>query len=62
MIALTDGQALIFAVVILIAVVLLLVDGALKLKEPPLPKATRRLKQELEKHRDYSWDQDEKEL
>lgn len=53
MLALTDKQELIFAVVILIAVVLALVDRASR-REPPLPHSTRRLKRELERHpRDF---------
>lgn len=48
-IALTGGQELIFAVVILIFVVVLLVDRASR-REAPLPHSTRRLKKELERH------------
>lgn len=60
MICLTSGQKLIVAIVVLVIVVYILVDWLLTARgEPPLPKATRRLKQELEKHRDYSWDQED---
>jgi len=58
MIALTGGQELMFAIAILVFVVVVLVDRASR-REPPLPPATRRLKRELEKHRDYSWDQED---
>lgn len=49
MVALTGKQELIFAVVILIAVVVALIDRANR-REPPLPHSTRRLKKELERH------------
>jgi len=62
MIALTDGQQLILAVLALVFTVIMLPVTLTRHREPPLPSATRRLKRELEKHRDYSWDQDEKEL
>jgi hypothetical protein len=48
MVALTGGQELVFAIVILIFVVIVLVDRASR-REPPLPHSTRRLKKELDK-------------
>jgi hypothetical protein len=48
MVALTGGQELIFAVVILVGVVWALVSRALR-REPPLPHASRRLRKELER-------------
>jgi hypothetical protein len=52
MICLTSGQKLIVAIVVLVLVVYLIVDWLLTARgEPPLPRATRRLKQELERHK-----------
>jgi len=53
MVALTSNQKLIFAIVVLVLVVYLIVDWIRHMRDnPPLPHSTRRLKKELERHKD----------
>ena len=53
LLALTDDQKLIFAIVVLVLVVFLLWDWIRTARaEPPLPHATKRLKKELERYKE----------
>lgn len=51
MIALTGDQKLIIAVIVLVMVVFIFVDWCIdRVKNPPLPRSSARLRKELERH------------
>ena len=52
LLALTSGQKLIIAVLVLVLVAYLIYDWLRAMRDqPPLPHATRRLKKELDRHK-----------
>lgn len=52
MLALTSEQKLIIAILVLILVAYLIYDWLRAMRDqPPLPRSTRRLKKELERHK-----------